>query len=767
MATDKLSSHNHTHHHQGQGHDGRICCHSFPSKDKGEGKIEDKEESEAQQDVINIKVPKDYHHDVLKIYEMDCPMEETLIRHALKEFSAIDSLTCNFMRRELHVVHKEDIEAIIQKIKTLDMQPINLATSTSERIIPISLYKRYEIPRLWLSGILAAFAEGFHLLSLSYFWASFFAILSILLVGPTTYKKGWVAIKNRVLNINALMSVAVTGAVILGEFPEAAMVMFLFTLAEIIEARSLHRAQVAVEKLLNITPDYATVIEESEGGEITRSLSVDNLQEGMRLRVFPGERIAVDGVIVKGSSAIDEAPITGESLPVDKAVDDPVYAGSINQNGVLDYRATSDAKHSTIAKIAQTIEEAQNERTPVERFIDRFAAVYTPLVFSLAVGMVFIQPLFGLSWFQSIYNALVVLIIGCPCALVISTPVAIVSALTNLARQGVLVKGGGFLEQGKTIKTLAFDKTGTITKGHPQLHKYQLTEQWEKESIFPYVMTLARHSDHPVSRAISEGYEGPLLTLNNFEAIPGQGTKGVINGRAVALGNARLMESEDISVSQQALPLETLEEEGHSLSLFAIDGELGGVFVVADQLKEESHQVMATLKAMGIQTALVSGNNKRAVASFAKEVGISEAYGGQLPEDKVERIREFKRRGNVGMIGDGINDAPALALADIGFVMGVMGSGVAINTANVTLMDDDLNKIPLFFEGARKAMGVIKQNITLALGIKAAFFIALGFGYSSMLAAVFADVGATLLVVLNSLRLLYQNRDKKIHKSLL
>lgn len=748
---DHEQEHNHNHqdhsdHHGDHHHDEGSCCSV--------------DHTANQQQIDSIDVPENYVHDTLKIHEMDCPMEEALIRNKLKGHDEIDELYCNFMRRELHVVHNGDIDHIIAKIKELGMNPLNLAVSSGERVAPTSLYDRYETPRLWISGIAAAISEGVHLLGGSSLIAGFFAILSIIFVGPTTYKKGWLAIKNRTLNINALMSVAVTGALILGEFPEAAMVMFLFTLSEVIESKSLHRAQVAVEKLLNLAPDVATVMEAGE--PVERAVSA--IEIGSIVRVRPGERIALDGLIVKGNTSIDEAPITGESVPVDKSVDDPVYAGSINQFGEFEYRTTTDASHSTLAKIVKTIEEAQSQRAPVERFIDRFAAIYTPAVFIIAILIALLQPLFGVTWFQSIYNALVILIIACPCALVISTPVAIVSSLTRLARHGILVKGGGFLEVASGMKILAFDKTGTITEGKPTLIKQIITGGMAEAEVIPYAMTLASRSDHPVSKALVRDYTGEYLAVDRFEAIPGQGTKAAIQDELVFLGNVRLMQNHGILYDVEIETITELEKEGYTLTLFAKNGRIAAIFMVADKLKKGSKKVMKRLQALGLKTVLISGDNENTVATIAREVGIDKAFGAQLPEDKVTRIRELKAKGVTGMIGDGINDAPALATSDIGFAMGVMGSDVAIETANVALMDDDLDKLPLFFRQSRATMRIIRQNITLALGIKAAFFIALLFGHSSMLAAVFADVGATLLVVGNSLRLLYKKRDQHLNQ---
>ncbi len=706
--------------------------------------------------LANITIPKNFKRATLIIEEMDCPVEGAMIRERFEGDERVDELYFNYLKRELHLVYQGELSPLIEEIETLGMNPYSAEAGAPLR--EKSWSEKHETLRLVISGVSAAIAELLHFTmadgSLKGILTALFALVAIAFVGLGTYKKGWISLKNGQLNINALMSVAVTGAFLLGEFPEAAMVMFLFTLSEVIEAKSLGRAQNAIEKLLSLTPDEAKVIE-SDGTLST--VAVDKIEKGAHIRLLPGERIPLDGVVLQGVSSVDESPITGESIPVDKLAGAPLYAGSINQQGELEYETTADAEHSTLAKIINTIEEAQGKRAPVERFVDRFAALYTPIVFFIAIAIAIFAPFVSsMGWHESIYNALVVLIIACPCALVISTPVSIVSALTALARHGILVKGGEYLEEGSRLTHLAFDKTGTITKGRPTLVEKHL---FADEAVLEIAYRMADRSDHPVSRAIAEGlkaeYQGAQSKeITNFEAILGSGVTATLDGKQYYLANGRYL-AKHLPFSEEIVDLiANLEGRGDTLTLLSDEERLLALFSVSDEIKEESREAIKALHQLDLKTTLLSGDNRRAVAHIAKEVGIDEAKGALLPHDKVSEIERIKAEGDVGMIGDGINDAPALATANIGFAMGAIGTDVAIETANVALMDDDLSKLPFFIESTRKTMRIIRQNIAFALGVKALFFILVLLNMGSMWMAVFADVGTSLLVVLNGLRLL-------------
>ena len=586
--------------------------------------------------------------------------------------------------------------------------------------------------------------------------AAVLALVAVFACGITTYKKGWIAIRNGNLNINALMSIAVTGALFLGQWPEAAMVMVLFTIAELIEAKSLDRARNAIRGLMQLTPETATVLQ-ADGS--WKDMAAKSVAVDARVRIKPGERIALDGKIVSGRSTINQAPITGESLPVEKTEGDQVFAGTINESGSFEYLVTAAANDSTLARIIHAVEEAQGARAPTQRFVDQFARVYTPVVFAIALAVAILPPLLlGGVWFAWIYKALVLLVIACPCALVISTPVTIVSGLAAAARQGILVKGGVYLEDGRKLKSIALDKTGTITHGKPAQTDFVTLSAMSEAELRSFAASLAGRSDHPVSKAITEAAKRDNVVLRNvdgFEALPGRGTKGSIDGKLFYLGNHRLIHEQGRCSEALEARLSVLEEQGKTVILLADDQEVHGMFAVADTVKDSSRQAIAELHDLGIKTVMLTGDNAHTAKAIADQVGIDEAKGDLLPEDKLKVIESMLGQGGaVGMVGDGINDAPALARADIGFAMGAAGTGTAIETADVALMDDDLRKLPRFVRLSRSTHALLVQNIVLALGIKAVFLVLTLTGAGTMWMAVFADVGASLLVVGNGLRLL-------------
>jgi Cd2+/Zn2+-exporting ATPase len=477
------------------------------------------------------------------------------------------------------------------------------------------------------------------------------------------------------------------------------------------------------------------------------------------VRIRPGEKIPLDGVIVSGNSSVDQAPITGESLPVDKAVGDTVFAGTVNQSGSFDYRVTALASNTTLARIIHAVEAAQGARAPTQRFVDQFARIYTPVVFLIALGVAVLPPLvFGGAWFDWIYRALVLLVIACPCALVISTPVTVVSGLAAAARHGILIKGGVYLELGRKLTWLALDKTGTLTHGKPAQTDFQPIADGDVLAIRAIAASLADRSDHPVSKAIARQAQTEriaTLEVTQFEALPGRGTRGLITGRQYQLGNHQLVEDLGFCSPELESILFPLEQQGKTVVLLCDDHQVLALFAVADTVKDSSREAIAQLHALGIKTLMLTGDNPHTAAAIAQQVGIDQAKGNLLPTDKLQAIEALLAQGETtGMVGDGINDAPALARADIGFAMGAAGSDSAIETADVALMDDDLRKIARFVQLSRDTAGILQQNITLALGIKAIFLILTLTGHGSMWMAVFADMGTSLLVVFNGLRLL-------------
>lgn len=537
------------------------------------------------------------------------------------------------------------------------------------------------------------------------------------------------------------------------------MVMVLFTIAELIEAKSLDRARNAIQGLMQLTPERATVLQAD--GSWT-DVDAKSVAVSARVRIKPGERIALDGTIISGRSAVDQSPITGESLPVEKTEGDLVFAGTINMSGSFEYTVTAAANNSTLARIIHAVQEAQGARAPTQRFVDQFARVYTPVVFAIAVAIAILPPLLaGGDWFDWIYKALVLLVIACPCALVISTPVTIVSGLAAAARQGILIKGGVYLEEGRKLTWLALDKTGTITHGKPVQTDFMPLNGSDAAKVRSLAASLASRSDHPVSRAVALAAQSDgvsLIEVDAFEALPGRGTQGRIGGATYYLGNHRLIHEQGRCSDALEAQLFDLERQGKTVILLADEQKVLGLFAVADTVKDSSRQAIAELHALGIKTVMLTGDNAHTAAAIAAQVGIDKARGDLLPEDKLNEIEtlmgEGGKAGAVGMVGDGINDAPALARANIGFAMGAAGTGTAIETADVALMDDDLRKLPRFVRLSRHTHALLVQNIVLALGIKAVFLVMTLTGEGTMWMAVFADVGASLLVVANGLRLM-------------
>ncbi|MBF7144207.1 MULTISPECIES: heavy metal translocating P-type ATPase [Pseudomonas] len=689
-----------------------------------------------------------------RIEAMDCPTEQTLLQKRLGAVAGVQGLEFNLINRVLGVRHSlPDTRTIESAITEVGMTAVPLTDAQADAAQAPAPDKRGK-PALILGFIAAGAAEVCHLYQVGPPWLVIaLALLAICTTGLGTYRKGWIAVRQRNLNINALMSLAVTGAALIGQWPEAAMVMVLFALAERIEARSLERARNAIGSLMQLAPETATVQDE-QGQWVSRKVA--DITVGSLLRARPGERIALDGEVTSGRSTINQAPITGESLPVDKTVGDAVFAGTVNEAGELEYRATQLASESTLGRILKVVEQAQGSRAPTQRFVDRFSRLYTPAVMLLACAVAVLPPLFGFgAWLDWVYRGLVLLVVACPCALVISTPVTLVSGLAAAARRGILVKGGAYLEMAHSLEWLALDKTGTLTQGKPVLTD-TVPFAGDVDAAKAIAASLASRSDHPVSKALAAGLsEVPAHAVADFEAIAGRGSRGRVNGQAYTLGNHRLVEALGLCSAPLEAVLEGLEQAGKSVVVLCDSQQPLAVFGVADTLRDTSTLAIAALHELGVKTMVLSGDNQAAVSAIAAQVGIDEARGNLLPQDKLAAIETLAGSGKaVGMVGDGINDAPALARANIGFAMGAAGSHTAIETADVALMDDDLRKVGEFIALSRRTRRLLIQNIVLALGIKAVFLVLTLLGMATLWMAVFADMGVSLLVVFNGLRLL-------------
>ncbi|MBN9339814.1 MAG: heavy metal translocating P-type ATPase, partial [Comamonadaceae bacterium] len=579
-------------------------------------------------------------------------------------------------------------------------------------------------PRIAAALLFAAGAEAAH-------WAQYevpgmlLAVAAIALAGLGVYRSGLKDLARLRLGIHALMAVAVTGAFLIGQWPEAAMVMALYVAAERIEDGAMERARHAIRSLLDLAPETAEVLQPD--GSTARQ-NATQVPQGATLRIAPGARVPLDGTVTRGESAVNQAPITGESQLADKAPGDALYAGSVNQHGELFMQVTAPASGTLLARIVHAVEQAQASRAPTQRFVDRFAAVYTPIVFVLAVLLALLAPaVLGWSWAQAAYQALALLVIACPCALVISTPVTVVSALTAAARRGVLIKGGSALEAARGLRVIALDKTGTLTTGNPTLVDWQALDSTAPAQAAALAWQLASRSDHPVSRAIASGLAAeapPANTVQDLRALPGRGVEGHVDGQRHVLGNLRLVREMQLLTPALEAALRAHEQQGRTVTLLASDSAVLALFAVADPLRAHAGEAVAQLQALGVRPVVLSGDNAATVAAVAAEAGIADARGSLLPQDKLDALAALQREhGPTGMTGDGINDAPALARADVGFAMGgAHSTGMAMETAAVVLMNDDLRRIPGTVRLSRHAHAVLWQNIALALGVKAVFF---------------------------------------------
>ena len=699
------------------------------------------------------------------IAAMDCQAEEALIRKRLGREAGIDGLEFNLLERRLTVTHSlAGDQPILAALREIGMEP-EAATplkgcSCCETKAPGKQRAKWAL--LALSGTAAVAAEILVWTGTPEAAPSVIglALFSIATGGYGTLRKGWLALKTFTLNINFLMSLAVMGAVSIGEWPEAAMVVFLFALAEMIESLSLDHARKAIHGLMAMTPETATV--RLESGEWSET-DAGGVAVGQTVRVKPGERIPLDGVVTAGSSSVNQAPITGESIPVMKTAGDPVYAGTVNERGMLEFRVTANKGNTTLARIVKSLQEAQAQRAPTQRFIDRFAEYYTPAVVVLAALTAAVPPLFfGASFEPWFYKALVMLVISCPCALVISTPVTVVSGLAAAARHGILVKGGLHLENGRLLKAVALDKTGTLTHGKPVVTDVIPLGGRAAEKMLALAAGVDAHSEHPVAGSIVSAWQNPsgaapreVPAAEAFEALTGRGAKAMVAGRLYYVGNQRLVDELKLSTPELEEAMKRLEGEGKTAVAVTSETEPLCVIGVADTVRATSREAISRLRALGVASVLLTGDNQATADAIAAQVGIDDARGNLLPEDKLTAIDGLLARyGGVGMAGDGINDAPALAKASIGFAMGAAGTDTAIETADVALMDDDLRKLPHFIQLSRDTSAVLKQNIALAIGIKVVFFGLALAGKATLFMAVFADMGASLLVIFNGLRLL-------------
>jgi Zn2+/Cd2+-exporting ATPase len=583
---------------------------------------------------------------------------------------------------------------------------------------------------------------------------------SILVGGYRLFNTGLKNLFRLEFDMRTLMTIAVLGAAIIGEWGEGATVVILFAISEVLESYSMDKARQSIRSLMDIAPKEALIRRGNQ--EIT--VDVDDIRIGDILIVKPGQKLAMDGIVVKGISAVNQASITGESLPVSKSIDDEVFAGTLNEEGLLEVKVTKHVDDTTIAKVIHLVEEAQAEKAPSQAFVDRFAKYYTPIIMLISLLVAILPPLmFDADWGKWIYQGLAVLVVGCPCALVISTPVSIVTAIGNAARNGVLIKGGIHLEEMGALKAIAFDKTGTLTRGVPVVTEYLPQTNTDSNELLSIIAALEKGSQHPLASAIlkkaeKENLPYQNLSIEDFSSITGKGIKGRVNDKVYYVGSPNLFDE----ILSNGIPatlkdaITELQNQGKTVMVAGTSTEILALLAVADEVRGNSKEVIQKLHSLGIQkTIMLTGDNAGTANAIGKQVGVSDIQAELLPQDKLTFIKELRKKyDRVAMVGDGVNDAPALAASTVGIAMGGAGTDTALETADIALMADDLGKLPFTLKLSRRTLTIIKQNITFSLGIKLVALLLVIPGWLTLWIAIFADMGATLIVTLNSLRLL-------------
>jgi Cd2+/Zn2+-exporting ATPase len=612
--------------------------------------------------------------------------------------------------------------------------------------------------RGWFTGVAAALvvaACGISWLTPFPAWSIPIFIAATIAGAVFPAQRAWQSIKRASLDINVLMVVAVIGAMAIRQFEEAAMVVSLFAAAQWLEAQSLDRARKAIGKLLNLA--VADVLIRDDRGE--RHIDIELVDPGALMIVKPGEKIALDGIVRNGRSDVNQAPITGESLPVEKVEGDEVFAGTINGHGALTVAVTKRRADTTLARIVHLVESAQAKRAPLQTFIDRFAAWYTPSVVLLSLAVAIVPVLvFGQPVETWLYRALVLLVVSCPCALVISTPVSIVSALAGAAQQGVLVKGGIHLERLAGVRVVAFDKTGTVTTGRLTLDALHPVDGANADAILELAASVESQSEHPIASAILAAAKARGVALSvpaNVRALPGLGVEGQVRGASIVCGTPRLFSERGAMTPAIAILAQRVVKDGMSPIVVARDGVPIGVLGVTDRPKAGAARMVSDLRAQGVsRIAMITGDHDAAAQATGAELGVDDVRSGQLPEDKVTAVENLRHaHGAIAMVGDGVNDAPALAAADVGIVMGAMGSDAALETADIALMTDELPKVPYTIRLSRATLANIRVNVAISIGLKVAFVILAVAGVATLWMAVLADTGASALVVANAVRL--------------
>lgn len=716
------------------------------------------------------------HNRAYKVRGLDCAEEVAVLKQAVGPLvGGADRLAFDVLNGRMTVTADEGEvtdEAIFKAVAATGMSAIEWAPHA--KTDDTDNHRRQQVLFTAASGIALLIGFAFHVVLAGGFTAAWrllgshanasmplpevAAYLAAALLGARfVVVKAWFAARNLRPDMHLLMTVAIVGAMAIGEWFEAATVSFLFALSLTLESWSVGRARRAIAALLDLAPPTAHVLRPN-GSEET--VPANEVRLGNRFIVPAGERIPLDGRVTAGASAVNQAPITGESVPVEKQPGAEVFAGTINGDGTLTIRATKIAQDSTLARIIHMVEEAHARRAPSEQWVERFARVYTPAVMVLAFLVFLLPPIaLGQAWDEWFYRALVLLVIACPCALVISTPVSIVASLTSAARAGVLVKGGAFIELPARLRAIAMDKTGTITSAEPEVVQVIPLGNHTVAELISRAAALEARSTHPLARAIHRYAErkgiAPALAVD-VEVLRGKGLTGIFDREPFWLGSHRYVVERGQDAPEVAWQAEALEADGKTVIVVGNSRHVCGLIAAADTIRPEAREIVRQLHAAGIaHVVMLTGDNRITAKAIAREVGIDEVHAELLPENKVKKLEEIiARYGTVAMVGDGVNDAPALARANLGIAMGAIGSDAAIETADIALMTDDISKLPWLVRHSKRTLAIIRQNITFALAIKAVFVVLTFVGMASLWGAIAADMGASLLVVLNGLRLL-------------
>ena len=786
--------HDHAHDHS-HTHDHDCCDHDHDHEDGcscGCGHDHDHD----HEDGCSCGCGRDHDHDdepprelkgkpnfSFHVLDVDCPSCARTTQNAVRALSCVEDARLIYATATLDVVAEENVTVDECKRQVLACvrscgQDLELSADERERLEaerPWYVEKREQL-LMGMSGGALALGLLIDLAFKSQQIATVFYVIAALAGLVFIAPMALAALKRRTADMNVLMGVAVIGGLIMGflgdaeVFRDAAIVIFLDQVGEWLEGWSMRKTSGSIKELMELTPDVAHVIDPF--GHVS-DVEVSEVEEGQRIRILPGERVPLDGIILKGRSSFNEAPVTGESMPKDKGKGQEVYAGSLNTRKVVDIEVTADEDCTTLARIVSMVQGAQAEKAPYESFVDRFAAAYTPIVILGAIVVGILVPLFiclftgfkGAVWHDWVYRALSLLVVACPCALVISTPVSFVSALTRAAKNGVLVKGGAYFDLATKVTTVAFDKTGTLTTGNPSVSRVACFNGASERDVLQIAASLEAHSTHPLARAVvarAKELDIPLAAFESIEEIPACGMIATSKGVEYLVGKRQFARSHARLGAAVAAEIERFGSEGASSLVVCGGGRVAGVIGVADTLRESAASSMLALKASGVQsTIMLTGDNVHAAEAVANKAGVSTFAAELLPEDKVARIRdEQKHEQVVAMVGDGINDAPALAASDLGITMGAAASDTALEVADVALLSDDLRQLPRFFELSHKTMNVVRENIAFAIGIKMLVFLLVVLGKAGMGAAVFADTGVALIVILNGMRLMLKSKAR-------